>query len=224
MLEQFSRLQLIVGEQSIETLSKKTVAIFGVGGVGGYVVEALARSGVGHFVLIDNDKVCESNINRQILYTYKDIGLRKVEIAKERLLSINPDINVKTLDIKIDEESVKQIKADFIVDAIDDVNGKIAIAKYALENNIPFIVSLGMANRLDPSKVTITKLNKTTNDPLAKKIRYEFKKNNIDVSKVITVFSNEDPVVDKGKLHSMMMVPSSAGLNIANFVITYYKK
>lgn len=218
----FERTVGLIGQDAFDNIQTKTIAVIGLGGVGGTALEALVRSGFRKFVIMDMDKVDASNINRQILYTGKDIGRRKVEAAVEKILSINDDVEILSIDKKLDAESVSLIKADFIVDAIDDVEGKIALAKYALDNNIPFIVSLGMANRLDPSKVVVTKLNKTTNDPLAKKIRYEFKKNNIDISKVMTVFSSEEPLVDNGKLHSMMMAPSSAGLNIANYVMNYF--
>lgn len=218
----FERTIGLIGKENFDYLQNKTIAVVGLGGVGGTALEALVRSGFNKLVIMDMDEVDASNINRQILYTSEDIGKRKVLAAKDRIVQINKDVNVTCIDKKMNSETAPLVKADFIVDAIDDVEGKIALAKYAFANDIPFIVSLGMANRLDPSKVTITKLNKTTSDPLAKKIRYEFKKNNIDISKVFVVFSSEEPLVDNGKLHSMMMVPSSAGLNIANYVINYF--
>lgn len=225
--EQIERTIGLLGEQVATELSKKRIAVIGLGGVGGTALEALARTGIENFIIVDADVVSLSNLNRQILYTYKDVGETKVSCAKSRILAINPDCNVVGLVERIDSDTInllKNNKIDMIVDAIDDINGKIAITQFAFENNIPVIVSLGMANRIDPSMVQVIRLDKTTNDPLAKKFRYELKSRGVDTSKVMAVCSKELPLKDKGKLHSIMTVPSSAGLNIAKYVITYFDR
>ena len=221
MKEQFTRTIGLLGEEGYKKLSSSHVLVCGLGGVGGTALEALARSGVSNFTIIDFDKVAPSNLNRQILYTSDDIDKPKVEIAKKRILDINKSIKVVIIYNKVDESLLKTLPSNYsyIVDAIDDIKGKVALAKFASENNIPLISSLGMANRLDPSKVFITTLDKTTIDPLARKLRYELKKAGVDTKKIDVAFSKEEPVKDGTTLHSMMMVPSSAGLNIANHVI-----
>ena len=221
----FDRTIGLLGEESFKLIQEKTVAIFGLGGVGGTAFEALLRTGFRKFVICDFDKVDPSNLNRQILYTKQDIGLPKVDCAKKRAVSINPDIEVNTIEAKVGEDLIPLLgiyDIDFIVDAIDDVSAKVVLAKYAQEKQIPFVMSLGMACRMDPSKVMVTKLNKTTNDPLAKKLRYEMKKVNIDTSKINVVFSNEPRLTEGVKLNSTIFTPSSAGLNIASFVVSSF--
>ena len=208
----------LLGEDSFNLIQEKVIAVFGLGGVGGTALEALARTGFKDFILVDFDKVDHSNLNRQILYTTKDIGRTKVEAAKERILSINEGANIQIYNLKAQDFDFNQ-KIDFIVDAIDDVNGKLHILKKAQELNIPSIMSLGMANRFDPSKVKIAKLNQTHSDPLAKKIRYLAKKDGLDISKVTVVISEELPQKNGEKLYSTMMVPSSAGLSIAKYIL-----
>ena len=211
----------VLGIDRINSFKDKTILIAGIGGVGGTALEVLARSGFTKFILIDFDKVDESNLNRQILFLRKDIGLDKVNVAKEKLLQINPEIDVKLIKEKIDEGSLENLndKIDFVVDAIDFVPGKLELIKYALNKNIPFISSLGMGNRIDPSKVTICKLNQTEGDPLARKIRYECRLLGLELSKINVVFSKEEPIIKSKTPGSMMMVPSSAGLMIAKYVI-----
>ena len=214
----FDRSIGLLGEENFNLIQDKVIAVFGLGGVGGTALEALARTGFKNFILIDFDKVDLSNLNRQILYTAKDIGRNKVEAAKERILSINADAKIKTFNGKAQDFDSNQ-KIDFIVDAIDDAEGKLFILKKAQELNIPSIMSLGMANRFDPSKVKIAKLNQTQNDPLAKKIRYLAKKEGLDLSKISVVISEELPQKNGEKLYSTMMVPSSAGLSIAKYIL-----
>ena len=216
--EIFARSIGLLGEDNFNKIQDKVIAVFGLGGVGGTAIEALARTGFQHFIIIDFDKVDPSNLNRQILYTAKDIGRNKTEAAKERLLAINPDIDIKSFQGKAQEFDFNQ-KIDFIVDAIDDVNGKLFIAKMAQENNIPAIMSLGMANRFNPEQVRVSKLNQTRNDPLAKKIRYMAKQAGLDLSKINVVISEEIPQRNAEKLYSTMMVPSSAGLVIAKYIL-----
>ena len=216
--EIFERSIGLLGEDNFNLIQDKTIAIFGLGGVGGTALEALARTGFQHFIIVDFDKVDASNLNRQILYTVKDIGRSKVEAAKERVLSINPDADIKPFNIKAQDFDFNQ-KIDYIVDAIDDVDGKLFIAKKTQENNIPSIMSLGMANRFNPEQVRVSKLNQTRNDPLAKKIRYLAKKNGLDLSLINVIISEEMPQKNAEKLFSMMMVPSSAGLTIAKYIL-----
>ena len=211
----------LLGEDKVKTFKDKVILVAGIGGVGGTALECLARSGFDHFILIDFDNVDESNLNRQILYTSKDIGKLKVDVAKERLLSINPNIQVETLAEKIDTGILETLieHVDFVVDAIDYVPGKLELYSYAIKNYCPLISALGTGNRIDPTKVYITKLNKTEGDPLAKKLRYESKKLGLDLSKINVVFSKELPLIKDRVVGSMMMVPSTAGLLMAKFVI-----
>ncbi len=220
--EQLERTIGLIGEEGVKKLSSSTILVCGLGGVGGTALEALARSGVENFILIDFDKVSPSNLNRQILYTANDIDKYKTEVAKNRLLSINCDSHIAILNKRIDnsiQAVLKDYPISFIIDAIDDIPGKVALADFAINNNIPIISSLGMANRLDSTKVIITRLDKTTNDPLAKKLRYEYKKAGLDTKLINVAYSTETPLKDGNKLNSMMMVPSSAGLAIAGYVI-----
>ena len=214
----FDRSIGLLGEDNFNLIQDKVIAIFGLGGVGGTCLEALVRTGFQHFLLIDFDKVDPSNLNRQILYTKKDVGRNKVEAAKERILAINPESDILIFNQKAQDFDFNQ-KIDFIVDAIDDVNGKLFILKNAQEKNIPHIMSLGMANRFDPSKVKIAKLNQTHNDPLAKKLRYMVKKQGLNTSNINVAISEELPQKNGEILYSTMMVPSSAGLSLAKFIL-----
>ena len=214
----FSRSIGLLGEDNFNAIQDKIIAVFGLGGVGGTALEALARTGFKHFILVDYDKVDASNLNRQILYTTKDIGKEKVVVARERILAINEEADIKSFNMKAQDFDFNQ-KIDFIVDAIDDVGGKLFILKQAQERNIPSIMSLGMANRFEPDKVRIAKLNQTNNDPLAKKIRYLVKNSGLSTSNVSVVISSELPQNNAGKLYSTMMVPSSAGLSIAKYIL-----
>ena len=218
MNNMFERSIGLLGEKKFNLIQEKTIAVFGLGGVGGTALEALARTGFKHFVLVDFDKVDASNLNRQILYVFNDIGKNKVDAAKERVLSINPEADIKLYNIKAQDFDFNQ-KIDFIVDAIDDVDGKLFLLKTAQENNIQHIMSLGMANRFDNEKVHVTKLNKTHSDPLAKKMRYLVKKSNLETGNVNVIISEELPQKNAEKLYSTMMVPSSAGLTIAKFIL-----
>jgi len=223
MINYLDRSIKMLGKDKVDSFKNKVILIAGVGGVGGTALEALVRSGFDCFILIDFDAVDASNLNRQILYTSEDIGKRKIEVAKKRILSINSSAKIEVIDAKIESNAFINVtqKVDFIIDAIDYVPGKLELYRYALTNNIPLISSLGMGNRIDPSKVKITKLNKTEGDPLARKIRYECKTNGFDLKKINVVFSNEIPLIKSTKPGSMMMVPSTAGLLIAQFVIEH---
>ena len=213
----------LLGKDKINSLASKKILVIGIGGVGGTALESLARSGFKKFVLIDADSVDISNLNRQILYTRNDIGKDKVLAAKEHLLNIDSELEIETIKEFVDTETFHKLSLndiDFIVDAIDSVEGKLAIYDFALKNKIPFISSLGMGNRIDPEFVTITKLNKTENDPLAKKIRYLAKQKGLDLKEINVIFSKEIPLVKSPKPASMMMVPSTAGLLITKYVLS----
>jgi tRNA A37 threonylcarbamoyladenosine dehydratase len=229
MSEQFSRTELLIGKEGIEKLSKSRVAVFGIGGVGGYVVEALVRSGIGAIDIIDNDTVCESNINRQIYATTKTIGKNKVDVAKERILEINPNIKVKTFQMFFTPQTADEFdfsNYDYIVDAIDTVVGKLSLIEKAKEYGVPIICSMGAGNKLDPTKFEVADISKTSVCPLARVIRTELKKRKIKDVKV--VYSKEQPIKPNSTLNpqtnkqapgSIAFVPSVAGLIIAGEVI-----
>ena len=195
MLDQFARTQLLLGEDAMEKLKNARVAVFGIGGVGGYVCEALVRSGVGHFDLIDDDKVCLTNINRQIIATRKTIGKYKTEVMKERMLDINPnaDVNVHNcffLPETADEFSFEDY--DYVVDAVDTVTAKISLVMKCAEKNVPIISSMGAGNKLDGSAFKVADIYDTKMCPLAKVMRHELKKRGIKKLKV--VYSEETPI------------------------------
>lgn len=194
-MDAFIRSALLLGEDNLDILSAKTVMIFGCGGVGSYVVEGLVRTNIQNFVLIDNDTVSESNINRQIIATVNSIGKLKTTVTKERILSINPSANVMTYDTFILPETINSINfsnVDFIIDCIDTISGKLAIIETAKKLNIPVISSMGTGNKLDPTLFKIVDISKTNTCPLAKVMRYELKKRNI--KNVPVLFSTEIPI------------------------------
>ncbi|MCD8204030.1 MAG: ThiF family adenylyltransferase, partial [Coprobacillus sp.] len=171
MSDIFERTRGLVGD-GFEKIQTKKVLIVGLGGVGGTVFASLLRSGVSHFVIIDFDKVEASNLNRQVLYSYSDIGKSKTDVASSYAKSINPDVDVVSIDTKLSEDNIHEVldgEYDYICDAVDDINAKVAIAKYAEENSIPLIVATGAANKMDPSRIKIAPLDKSEGDPLAKK-------------------------------------------------------
>ena len=223
MDELFERTIGLLGENCFNKIKNKKVLIFGVGGVGSSAFQALARTGIRNFSIVDFDVVAPSNLNRQILFSYDDIGKNKVDVAKGYIENAVKDVTINVFNCKAQDYSFEN-DIDFVVDAIDDINGKLYIAKCCEERNIPIIISLGMARRFDPSKVCITTLNKTYNDPFAKKIRYIYKKSGLLLSRMNVVFSSENPTESNGKLNSIITVPSAAGLNIAYFVLKHFLK
>ena len=195
MKEQFARTKRLIGEEALERLAASRVAVFGLGGVGGYVCEALVRSGVGHFDLIDNDTVDLTNLNRQIIALHSTIGRPKTEVMKERMLDINPDADITVHNIFFLPENSFAFPiadCDYIVDAVDTVTAKIELVMKAKEAGVPIISSMGTGNKLDPGKLKIADLYKTNVCPLAKVMRRELKKRGIDRLKV--VYSEEMPV------------------------------
>ncbi|HOQ00898.1 MAG TPA: tRNA threonylcarbamoyladenosine dehydratase [Acetivibrio clariflavus] len=195
MLNQFSRTELLFGKEAMEKLAKSRVAVFGIGGVGGYTVEALARSNIGALDLIDDDKVCLTNINRQIFATRKTVGRYKVDVAEERVKEINPDIKVTTYKTFFMPETSGQFdfsQYDYIVDAIDTVTGKIELVVKAKEQNVPIISAMGAGNKLDPTKFEVADIYETSICPLAKVMRKELRQRNIESLKV--VYSKEPAI------------------------------
>ena len=195
MINQFSRTELLIGEEAIQKLQNSRVAVFGIGGVGGYVVEALARSGIGAIDLIDNDTVSLSNINRQLVATLQTIGKYKVDVAKEHIEDINPDVKVKTHKVFYTPENADLfnfLDYDYIVDAIDTVVGKIELVVNAKKCGTPIICSMGAGNKMHPEMFEIADISKTSVCPLAKVMRRELKKRNIKHLKV--VYSDEQPI------------------------------
>ena len=217
----FSRTEILLGKEAVKKLQSAHVAVFGVGGVGGYVVEALARSGIGTLTLIDNDKVSLSNINRQIIALHSTIGKYKTEVAKARIEDINPNANVYTRELFVLPETIEEIDFsgfDYVVDAIDTVRGKLAIIQSAKEKNIPVISAMGAGNKLNATAFCVKDISKTSGCPLARVMRRELKKRNIENVKV--VYSEEEPKkAEEGVVGSVAFVPSVAGLIVAGEVI-----
>lgn len=246
MLNQFSRTQLLLGKDAMEKLAHARVAVFGIGGVGGYTVEALVRSGIGEIDLIDDDKVCLTNINRQIYATRKTIGKYKVDVAAERIAEINPEVAVHTYKTFFTPETAGEFdftKYDYVVDAIDTVTGKIELVMQAEKAGVPIICSMGAGNKLNPAAFEVADIYKTSVCPLAKVMRHEMKKRGIKHLKV--VYSKEKPIKPEDDLSiscktgcvcppgtvrkctarrqvpgSTAFVPSVVGLIIAGEIVT----
>ena len=220
-MEIFSRTENLIGQAALEKLKNARVAVFGVGGVGGYVVEALARSGVGALDLIDNDVVQESNVNRQIIALHSTIGKQKTEVAAARVKDINPEIQVRTHNVFFLPETADLIDFslfNYVVDAIDTVSGKIALIERAKGANVPVISSMGTGNKLNATAFEVADISKTSVCPLARVMRRELKKRGIE--KVKVVYSKEEPKETIGSVPaSISFVPPVAGLIIAGEVI-----
>lgn len=231
--EQFLRTQFLLGEDGIKNLQESHVIVFGVGGVGSFAVEALARAGVGKLTIVDFDVIDITNINRQLIALHSTIGRRKVEVLQERLKDINPDIEVVAWAEKMLPETVEaffQQDYDYVIDAIDMVSSKLALIEFCTKHNIPIISSMGTGNKLDPAKLTVTDVFKTTTCPLARVMRYELKKRG--VKKLQVVYSTEPPLkpiipesIDMAGKRSIpgstSFVPSSAGLLLASTVVQH---
>ncbi len=217
----FSRLELLIGEEPLNKLMNSKVIVFGVGGVGGYVVEALVRSGVSHICVVDNDEVSVSNLNRQIIATQDTVGRKKVDVIKERILSINPKCYVETKEMFYLPENADSIdlrQYDYVVDAIDTVTAKIELITRCQEYKVPIISSMGTGNKMNPAMLEVSDIYKTSVCPLAKVMRHELKKRRIKKLKV--VYSKEYPIKLKTRTPgSTSFVPSSAGLLIASEIV-----
>lgn len=226
MLNEFSREELLIGKEALEKLEKSKVAVFGIGGVGSFVVEGLTRAGIGNLVLIDEDTISITNINRQLHATHNTIGKFKIEVMKDRVLSINANANVeiyKPSNVKDREENIIDSSFDYVVDAVDTIQTKIKLIEKAKKTGVPVISCMGTGNKLDPSKFEIADISKTTVCPLAKIIRKELKNRNIKDVKVL--YSKEIPIKPKYEKDdekapaSISFMPSVAGLMIAGEVI-----
>lgn len=218
-----SRTELLIGKENTEKISKSKIIIYGIGGVGSYVVEGLVRAGVENIVLVDNDVISPSNINRQIHATISNIGKLKVECMKERILSINPKAKVETYvpqNMEIEEELLINNTINYVVDSVDTVSTKLKLIQRAKEQNVPIISCMGTGNKLDPTKFEISDIYKTSVCPLAKVIRKELRKRNIKDLKVL--YSKEEPIKHEKENRtpaSISFVPSVAGMIIAGEVI-----
>lgn len=229
-LNEFCRTELLVGEEGINKLHNSKVIVFGIGGVGSFVVEALTRAGVGNLILVDNDTICISNLNRQIHATQATVGMIKVEAMKERVISINPKCNVEAKQVFITADNISEIipsDVDYVVDAIDTVTSKLALAEYCYKNNINIISSMGTGNKMDPTQFRVSDVFKTKVCPLARVMRHELRKRGVKKLKV--VYSEEMPMTpDKGRAvpsakrqtpGSISFVPPVAGMIIGGEVI-----
>ncbi len=220
---QFSRTENLIGAEALQKLKNCHIAVFGVGGVGGYVVEALARAGVGEIDLIDSDRVDITNLNRQIIALHSTVGKLKVEVMRDRILDINPTAKVNIFPILFLPENSSKFdfsKYDYVIDAIDNVTAKIELAVKCQQTKTPIISSMGTGNKLDPTQFQITDIYKTSVCPLAKVMRYELKKRGVNKLKVL--YSKEEPIknlLDPRTPMSISFVPSAAGLIIAGEVI-----
>lgn len=231
MINEFSRTELLIGDKAVNKLKNSSVAVFGIGGVGGHTAEALARSGVGELHFFDNDTVSISNINRQIIALHSTVGEYKVDVMKERALDINPNAKVFAHKIFINENIINELdfsKFDYVIDAIDTVSAKLLLIKLSKENKIPVISAMGAGNKLDPTKFVVTDISKTEACPLARVMRKKLKE--MDIKGVKVVYSTElalkplQSTESKGTAGrpvpgSCAFVPSVSGLIIASEVI-----
>lgn len=220
-MSSLSRLELLIGKENINKLARSKVLVFGLGGVGGHMCETLARSGVGHFTLVDKDVVEESNINRQLVADYSTLGKAKVEVMKTRILAVNPEASVEAIEkfyLPNSENEFDFSKYDYVIDCVDTVSAKISIVCKAKEAGVPVISALGAGNKMDPTRLEVSDLYKTSVDPLAKVMRRELRKRGIESLKV--VYSTEEPIkVESDSPGSNAFVPSSMGIIIASEVI-----
>ena len=219
-MHRFVRFEKLVGTDALNYLSTKTVLVLGVGGVGGYVVEGLVRSGVGRIIVIDKDVVDETNLNRQIIALESTIGEKKVDVIEKRIKDINSAVIVQKLDKFIDKDNLNEIfqyDFDYLVDACDTVSTKLAIIDRCLGEKRKFISSMGTGNKFDPSKLTITDIRKTSYDPLAKIIRKYVISNHI--KEKIMVVSSIEPPIKSNKVSSIAFVPASSGILISSYII-----
>ena len=218
----FDRLELLIGKESLNKIKEKNIVVLGLGGVGGYVVEALVRSGIENITIIDNDTIDMSNINRQIIANLDNIGKYKTDEFEKRILSINNNVKIQKISSFITDDNIDSIfkdKIDYFIDACDTITTKKLVIEKCISNNIKFITCLGTGKRLDPSKLTIGDISNTKNDPIARILR-KYVKDNFSGKKVTCCYSTEEPVkTGSTTIGSNAFVPSSAGLLIASHVI-----
>ncbi len=216
----FDRLLRIITEEDLDKIKKTKILLVGVGGVGGFCLEALVRSGFQNITIIDGDVVDITNLNRQIISNNNNINKEKVMEAKERALNINPNINIEAIRVFLDNNNFNSYvnkSFDYIIDACDDLNIKLALIKYAKTNKIKIITALGAGKKLDVTKLEFTTLDKTYNDPLAKKLRYQLRKEEMDLN-IPVVFSKEEAINNDKIIGSAIFVPGVAGLMLADYV------
>lgn len=217
---QFDRIIYLIGEEKFNVLKNKKVLIVGCGGVGSYALESLVRSGINNIGIVDFDKIDITNLNRQVIANIENIGKLKVLEAKKRALLINPSLNIKVYEEFLDEaniENIIKLDYDYVVDACDTIKTKVELIKYCTKNNIKIISSMGTAKKIDPTKLEIIKLDKTSYDPLAKCLRRKLRKDKINTK--IDVISSKEKVMDCDKLGSFMFVPATAGILCAKYII-----
>lgn len=219
-MNRLNRITLLFGVEAIKKLQQSKVMVVGCGAVGSFAIEALARSGIGHIIIIDFDKVEESNINRQLFALDSSLGKQKVEIAKSRIHDINPNIKVDAINAFFDDDIVLDIKPDWVIDAIDTVPSKIALYKWCFKNNVPFISSMGAARKTDITKIKIAKISKTAMCPLASKIRHMVR--DLKMKDFPVVYSEEHAMPQQNggrEFGSVITVTGSFGLILADYVI-----
>lgn len=216
----FDRLIALIGEEKLKNIQSQKILLLGVGGVGGYVAEALVRSGIVNIAIVDKDIIDETNLNRQIIALHSTIGKPKVEVLKARLEDINPNTHIVPIKETVSEDltSLKLEDYDYIIDCIDDLKVKVSLAKYCLDKKLKLVISTGTAKKMDPSKLEMTTLGKTSYDPLARRMRASLK--GYDTHKLTVLASTETPIEMEDKvLGSTAFVPSSGGLLIASYIV-----
>lgn len=219
-MDRLHRISLLLGKDAINKLKQSTVMVVGCGAVGSFTIEALARSGIGHLILIDFDVVEESNINRQLFALDSTIGQSKVDVARQRIVDINPEIKVDTFNMFFDENTHIDVKPDFVIDAIDTVQSKIALYKWCFERKVPFISSMGAARKADINKIRIDKISRTTMCPLAAKIRKIVRDEKLPDFPVVYSVENAAPQPNGGReFGSVITITGAFGLMMADFVI-----
>ena len=218
----FDRLELLIGKDSLNKIKEKHIVVLGLGGVGGYVVESLIRSGIEHITIIDNDTIDITNLNRQIIANHNNLGNKKTDELEKRILSINSSVKVNKINDFIDESNIDDLfkeNIDYFIDACDTINTKKLVIKKCLEKNIKLITCLGTGKRMNPSKLKITDIRNTKNDPIARILRKYIKDEKIS-SKVLCCFSEEEPKKIQSKtIASSIFVPSSAGILIGSYIM-----
>lgn len=222
----FSRLENLIGQKQMLHLKRKSVTVFGLGGVGSFAAEALVRSGIGHVTVVDFDVVDQSNINRQLIALESTVGLYKTDVFRDRALSINPLLDIEVIHEKVDGDNIGDLlkhQPDFVLDCIDDVDGKVALVKHCQTHDIPMMLAMGFANKLHPELIEFALLKKTSVCPLARVMRKRLR--DLDLSlNVMCVYSKESPVevIHKDILGSTAFCPSTAGLMMASYVINQF--
>lgn len=215
----FDRLISLIGNENLEKINNVRVCLIGVGGVGGFTLEALVRSGINNITIYDGDIIDKSNLNRQLITDSTNIGDEKIDVAIKRCKLINLDINIKGFSYNITPDNVLELKEyDYVIDACDDINAKVAIIKYCINNNIKIVCALGTGNRLSPMGVKICTLDKTNNDALARSLRQRLRKENISL-KIPVVYNSDLPINNDKVIASSIFSPATAGLYLAYYVI-----